>query len=151
MKGIILNYKTIKQIYEYNPEKLTLDEINKLSKFEEKRVKINKKEFVQIIKVLGKLINNGTFENLDESQMFIINLNNSIAEFDILTVLKNKDVNVILNIEVKECKEESCKNDIESKLEKQLQNRIEDHLQQMFIEDTYMVLGYINEEFYRCL
>ncbi len=151
MKGIILNYKTIKQIYEYNPEKLTLDEINKLSKFEEKRVKINKKEFVQIINVLGKLINNGAFENLDESQMFIINLNNSIAEFDILTVLKYKDVNVILNIEVKECKEESCKNDIESKLEKQLQNRIEDHLQQMFIEDTYMVLGYINEEFYRCL
>ena len=76
MKGIILNYKTIKQIYEYNPEKLTLDEINKLSKFEEKRVKINKKEFVQIINVLGKLINNGAFENLDESQMFIINLNN---------------------------------------------------------------------------
>ena len=29
MKGIILNYKTIKQIYQFSPERVTLEEINK--------------------------------------------------------------------------------------------------------------------------
>lgn len=151
MRGIILNYKTIKQIYEYNPEKLTLEEINKLSKFEEKRVKINKREFVQIINILGDLINKETFKNLDDAQLFFINLSNSIAEFDVLTILVNNNKNIILNIEVKSYKETDDKNEIETKLNKQLQNRIDDHLQQMFIEDTYIVLGYLNEKFFRGL
>lgn len=151
MKGIILNYKTIKQIYEYTPEKLTLEEINKLSKLNQKRISINKREFVQIINVLGDLINKEAFNNIDESQLFFINLNNSIAEFDILTILAEKDKNVILNIEVKESMDEEKKEEVEIKLSSQLHDRIEDHLQQMFIDDIYMTIGYINKKFYKAL
>lgn len=149
MKGIILNYKTIKQIYEYNPERLTLEEINKLSKFEGKNVKINKKEFVDIINVLGDIINKEAFKNLDDDQLFFINLSNSIAEFDVLTILLNNNKNIIVNIEIKNYKEINDKNEIEEKLENQIQNRIDDHLQQMFIEDIYIVFGYINNNFYK--
>lgn len=151
MRGIILNYKTIKQIYAYNPEELTLDEINKFSKFEDKKVKINKKEFVNIINVLGDIINKGAFENLYDDQLFFINLSNSIAEFDVLTILLNNNKNIIVNIEIKNYKEISKKAEVQEKLEKQIQNRIDDHLQQMFIDDSYIVLGYINNIFYKGL
>ena len=151
MKGILLNYKTIKQIYEYKPERLTLEEISKLSGLNQKKVKINKREFVQIINVLGDLINKGAFENLDESQIFIINLSNSIAEFDILTILTEKDKNIILNIEVKGDNFIWPNKETETKLNTQMYNRVDDHLQQMFIDDTYMVMGYINQKFYNCL
>lgn len=147
MTGFVLNYKTVKQIYEYGAENLKLDEIMKLSKINEKKVNVKKKEFTQIINVLGKLIEQHAFEKIDDSQLFFINLKNSIAEFDIITILKEGDKNLILNIEVKTCDDEETRNEIERKLSEQLEKRLEDHLQQMFINDEFMVLGYINDKF----
>lgn len=149
MTGIMLNYKIVKQIYEYNAENMTLDEINKLPKFNNKKVKIKKSEFVDIINTLGRINQLDAFEKVDDEQLFFVNLSNSISEFDVITVLQNdKKENVILNIEIKQCNDKNKEEEIKNKLNAQLQNRVEDHLQQMFIEDNYLVLGYINETFY---
>ena len=56
MKGIELKLGTIRKIIECSPENLSLDDILKFSTIEYKKVNIRKKEFVQICRVLGKLI-----------------------------------------------------------------------------------------------
>ena len=149
MKGLVLNYKTIRQICEYKAENLTNEDISKITKIDDKKVVITKREFVQIVSVLKKIIDNRGFSKLPDSQAFFINLSNSISEFDVLTILKEKEKNVIVDIEVKSLQLESQRTIVENKLIEQVINKIEEHLPQMFIEDKYLVLGYINDE-YRC-
>lgn len=146
MKGIELKLGTIRKIIECNPENLSLDDILKFSTIEYKKVNIRKKEFVQICKVLGKLIQDDFFVNIDDSQLFFINYSNAISEFDVLTVIECNGKSMILNIEVK-----SCGDDAENKLEEQMKNRVDNHLQQMFIDTNYLIIGFIEDDFYKAI
>lgn len=142
MRGIEVTLSTIKKVLEYGPETLLLEDIAKFSTIESRKVKINKSEFVQIFKVFEQLISKDLFQNIDDSQIFFINYSNAIAEFDVLTILNYKGKSIVFNIEVK-----SSEKNVEEKLLKQINNRINDHLQQMFIDDNYLVVGFIDNEF----
>lgn len=147
MKGIVLNYKMIKQISEHKPERLTNEDIAKINKLEDKNVSITKREFIQIISVLESIIEKRGFSKLPDSQLFFVNFSNSISEFDVLIILKDKGGNVIVNIEVKSLHGVVEKEEVKTKLKKQVINKVDEHLPQMFIEDKYMVLGYIDNEY----
>ena len=144
MKGIELSLSSIKKIIEIVPDNLSLEDIGNFTTIEYKNVKVRKKEFVQIIKVLENLIDNGFFDNISDSQLFFINFSNAISEFDVLTILTYHGKNLIVDIEVK-----SNREDVKIKLDTQMQNRIKDHLPQMFIDDNYCVIGYIENKFYK--
>jgi len=144
LKGIELNLSSIKKIIEIGPDNLSLEDIGNFTTIEYKNVRVRKKEFVQIIKVLDNLINNGFFDNISDSQLFFINFSNAISEFDVLTILTYHGKNLVVDIEVK-----SNREDVKIKLDTQMQNRIKDHLPQMFIDDNYCVIGYIENKFYK--
>lgn len=74
MRGIEVTLSTIKKVLEYGPETLLLEDIAKFSTIESRKVKINKSEFVQIFKVFEQLISKDLFQNIDDSQIFLLTI-----------------------------------------------------------------------------
>lgn len=103
-----------------------------------------KEEFTALISSMDFLYDAGALEKISDNQLFIFNYYTDVAEMDIATVLKDSNENnIILDIEYKsgEC---SC-----TKLDEQLISRVTSHMQQLFLNEKYLIICMNDAGFYR--
>lgn len=145
LKGIKITKKMYKKLDEIGISKLkvsTLHGLNEFKKFTWSN--FSKQEFSNLIKCLMFLEKKEIFGNLDNKQLFIFNYYTDVTEMDIATVLKDKNENnVIIDIEFKSGIEAN------EKLEIQMIKRIQDHMQQLFLNEKYVLIGMNDDGFYK--
>lgn len=145
LKGIKITKKMYKKINEIGASNLKTSTLQGLDEFKKFTwSSFVKQEFLALIKCMNSLDNNNIFINLKDSQLFIFNYYTDVTEMDIATVLKGKDdKNIIVDIEYKSG-EQVCE-----KLDEQIVKRIQDHMQQLFLNEKYIIIGMTDEGFYR--
>lgn len=145
LKGIKITKKMYKRINEIGVSNLKTSTLHGLDEFKKFTwSNFVKQEFSNLINCMSILDENGMLNNIDDSQLFIFNYYTDVTEMDIATVLTNeKEQNVIIDIEYKSG--ESAK----EKLDVQIIKRIQDHMQQLFLKEKYIVIGMTDSGFYR--
>lgn len=145
LKGIKVTknmYKRISEIGVSNLKTSTLHGLEEFKKFTWSN--FVKQEFAALINCMDSLDKNGVLSNINDSQLFIFNYYTDVTEMDVATVLAdNNDKNVIVDIEYKSGPE------AEEKLEEQIIKRIQDHMQQLFLNEKYIVIAMTDRGFYR--
>ena len=145
LKGIKITKKMCRKISEIGVLNLKTTMLNGLPEFKKFTwSSFNKQEFSGLINSMSILLNAGIFNTIGDSQLFIFNYYTDVTEMDIATVLTNKDnKNVIINVEYKT--EELS----DTKLDEQLIKRIQEHMPQLFINDSYVLIAMNENGFYR--
>lgn len=145
LKGIKVTKKMYKKISEIGVINLKASTLHGLDEF--KRFTWSnfvKQEFSALIKCMDILDKNEMFNSINDSQLFIFNYYTDVTEMDIATVLTDKENNnVIVDIEYKSGAE------AENKLDEQIIKRIQDHMQQLFLNEKYIVIAMTDKGFYR--
>ena len=145
LKGIKVTKKMYKRINEIGVSNIKTSTLQGLEEFK----KFNwsnfvKQEFESLIKCINDLENNNVLININDSQLFIFNYYTDVTEMDIATVLSDKEGNnIIVDIEYKSGL------GAEEKLDIQLVKRIQDHMQQLFLNEKYVVIAMSDKGFYR--
>ncbi len=145
LKGIKVTNKMYKRISEIGVSNLKASTLHGLEEFKKFTwSNFVKQEFSSLINCMDILEENGVFSNISDSQLFIFNYYTDVTEMDIATVLTdNSGNNVILDIEYKSGTE------AEDKLYEQIIKRIQDHMQQLFLNEKYIVIAMTDNGFYR--
>lgn len=145
LKGIKVTKKMYKRISEIGVSNLKASALHGLDEFKKFTwSNFVKQEFLALIKCMDILEERGIFSNISDSQLFIFNYYTDVTEMDIATVLTdNNGNNVILDIEYKSGTE------TEDKLDEQIIKRIQDHMQQLFLNEKYIVVAMNDQGFYR--
>ena len=145
LKGIKVTKKMYKRISEIGVSNLKASTLHGLEEFKKFTwSNFVKQEFSSLINCMDILEENGVFSNISDSQLFIFNYYTDVTEMDIATVLTdNSGNNVILDIEYKSGTE------AEYKLDEQIIKRIQDHMQQLFLNEKYIVIAMTDNGFYR--
>ncbi len=147
LKGIKVTKKMYKRINEIGVSNIKTSALQGLEEFK----KFNwsnfvKQEFESLIMCINGLEKNHVLNNINDSQLFIFNYYTDVTEMDIATVLTDKEGNnVIIDIEYKFGLE------AEEKLDVQMLKRIQDHMQQLFLNEKYVVIGMSDKGFYRAI
>ena len=147
LKGIKVTKKMYKRINEIGVSNIKASALQGLEEFK----KFNwsnfvKQEFESLIMCINELETNKVLDSINDSQLFIFNYYTDVTEMDIATVLTDKDNNnVIIDIEYKSGLE------AEEKLDVQLVKRIQDHMQQLFLNEKYAVIAMSDRGFYRAI
>ena len=147
LKGIKLTKKMYKRISEIGVSSIKTSSLQGLEEFK----KFNwsnfiKQEFESLIMCINELESNKVLSNISDSQLFIFNYYTDVTEMDIATVLTDKEENnVIIDIEYKSGLE------AKEKLDTQLIKRIQDHMQQLFLNEKYVVIAMTENGFYRAV
>lgn len=135
-------YKRISEIGVSNLKASTLYGLEEFKKFTWSN--FVKQEFSALINCMDNLEKNGVLSNINDSQLFIFNYYTDVTEMDIATILTdNSGKNVIVDIEYKSGSE------AEGKLDEQIIKRIQDHMQQLFLNEKYIVIAMTDRGFYR--
>ena len=135
-------YKRINEIGVSNIKTSTLQGLEEFKKFNWSN--FIKQEFESLIKCINDLENDKVLINISDSQLFIFNYYTDVTEMDIATVLSDKEgKNIIIDIEYKSGLA------AEEKLDIQLVKRIQDHMQQLFLNEKYVVITMSDKGFYR--
>lgn len=145
LKGIKVTKKMYKRISEIGVSNLKASTLQGLEEFKKFTwSNFVKQEFSALINCVNNLEKNGVLSNINDSQLFIFNYYTDVTEMDIATVLTdNNGNNVIVDIEYKSGA------DAEGKLEEQIVKRIQDHMQQLFLNEKYVVIAMTDRGFYR--
>lgn len=145
LKGIKIDKKLYRKINEIGVENLKNSTLRGLDEFKcFTWSNFTKQEFSSLIKSLKFFDNNNLLDNISDSQIFIFNYFTDVTEMDIATVLKDVEGNnVIIDIEYKSGL------DVKEKLDLQIVSRITDHMQQLFLNEKYIVIGMTDDGFYR--
>lgn len=135
-------YKRINEIGVSNIKSSTLQGLEEFKKFNWSG--FVKQEFESLINCINDLEKNKVLSNISDSQLFIFNYYTDVTEMDIATVLSDREKNnIIVDIEYKSGPE------AKEKLDSQLIKRIQDHMQQLFLNEKYVVITMSDKGFYR--
>jgi len=151
VSGLIIDLKAINNVILNSVNSFSLEEIQKFDTINNKTSRMKKKEFINIINVFEDMIYKEIFKEVDDTQEFVINLVNNISEFDAITVLDSLNGNLIVDIEVKNAESEIEMEETKQKLSIQIDQKISNHLKQMFTIENKLVIGYINNNFYKAV
>lgn len=145
LKGIKVTKKMYKKISEIGVSNLKVSTLHGLDEFKKFTwSNFVKQEFSALINCMDFFEKNGLFCNVSDSQLFIFNYYTDVTEMDIATVLTDIDANnVILDIEYKSGE------DAKDKLDVQIIKRIQDHMQQLFLNEKYIVVAMTDQGVYR--
>lgn len=144
LKGIKVTKKMYKKLEEIGVSNLKASMLQGLEEFKKFTwSNFVKQEFSSLINCMFFLDKNGLFNNITDAQLFIFNYYTDVTEMDIATVLSRDDSNIIIDIEYK------SGNEAEEKLDIQIIKRIQDHMQQLFLNEKYIVIAMTDEGFYR--
>ena len=102
-------------------------------------------EFKNLLSLFCSLLDLGCFENTDNYHPFIFHYSTEITEMDIVTVLNGEKPVFV------DKKKKNCDNieDLNNKMERQINNRITNHLPQLLKKESYVVAGFINNALYK--
>lgn len=144
LRGIKIKKSVFKKISDIGVSNLKVSTLHGLDEFKKFNwSNFSKQEFSDLIDSLHILDENGLFDNLDNNHVFIFNYYTDVAEMDITTVLKdNEGKNVIVDIEFKTGSESK------EKLDAQIEKRVNDHMQQLFLNEKYIIIGMNDDGFY---
>lgn len=145
LKGLKITkkmYKRISEIGVNNLKATMLQGIEEFKKFSWSN--FVKQEFSDLIKSLTSLDKSGIFDNIGDNQLFIFNYYTDVTEMDIATVLLDKDnKNIVIDIEFKSGEL------AQSKLDDQISKRINEHMNQLFLNEKYIIIGMTDDGFYK--
>lgn len=149
VSGVVIDLKAVNNVILDSVESFSLEEIQKFDTINNKNSKIKKKEFINIINAFEDMIYQEIFKEVDDTQEFIINLVNNVSEFDAITILDSLKGNLVVDIEVKRGETLLEIEETKQKLSIQLKQKVNNHLNQMFVKENKLVIGYINNKFYK--
>ncbi len=101
-------------------------------------------EFQALIQLLVQLYDAGSFGNINEEHLFVLNFSTDVTEMDIVTVVNYKKKPLFIDVELKKGENND---DLKQSLYEQIMKRRQDHLPQLIKEDNYLLLGFINFNF----
>ena len=145
LKGLKINKKMYKHINEIGVDKLKTTMLQGIEEFKKfSWSNFVKQEFADLINCMNTLETAGIFNNINDNQLFIFNYYTDVTEMDIVTVLLDKeDTNIVIDIEFKSGEF------AEEKLDSQISKRINEHMNQLFLNGKYIVIGMTDRGFYK--
>lgn len=146
LKGIKITKKMYKKISEIGVQNLKSSILYGLEEFKKFTWKsFVKQEFSSLINCIRYLEEKGILDSIGDSQLFVFNYFTDVTEMDIATVLTNQDNNnVIVDIEYKA----DINSDAKTKLDEQTNKRVNDHMQQLFLNEKYIIICMTDSGFY---
>lgn len=153
-KGVIIDLKTLNDLIYIDSKDIKLENIQKFNSLNNYNITISKKEFFNIVRTFEELIFEEVLKYIDDTQEFILGLDNKISEFDAIAILKNDKKDIIFDIEIKNGDVSDANfnlDELKEKMDEQLEKKITLQLNQLFIHMDKIVVGFINNKFYKCL
>ena len=147
LKGLKITKYLSKQLFELGSDNVSNDLLKGLEEFKKYSWNsFNKQEFFGLINSLNYLFEKEIFLNLNDEQLFIFNYTTDVTEMDIVTALKKDKKNIIIiDIEYK------ISNNNKEKIDAQLNERVSEHMIQLFPNQDYILIGMDDDGFYKAI
>ncbi len=144
IKGLKLNKLLAKKIYN-SFDSISLSNFRGIESFNSfSWIGFSREEFRNLISLFLFLVDSRLFLNLTDFYPFVFNYSTDITEMDIVTVLANGENPIFIDIESKNSEEiEKTK----TKIIAQIHNRVANHMPQLLKNNSYVVVGFLNNEF----